>query len=178
MKRKFPQEQSEGLGGARLSDPLKPLPTGWENTERIASLYSYNQVLKERVSLPGVPCRFNKTAAYCPQDDSSWPTSWPTLTFHLVSTAIGSNRYAFARAAYLRRLNSSELFAAVPASIADLFRCTPAKASTHVQSQTKLLPPLNGNTVIPSGRDSSPLSNPGGSKTDGRPAFWSALLTH
>ena len=31
-------------------------------------------------------------------------------------------------------------------------------------------------TVIPSGRDPSPLSNPGGSKTDGRPAFWSALL--
>ena len=33
-------------------DPLKPLPTGWENTERIASLNSYCQVLTEPVSLP------------------------------------------------------------------------------------------------------------------------------
>ena len=53
----------------------------------------------------------------------------------------------------------------------------PSKVSTHVQSQTKLLPPLNGKTVIPSGCDPFPLSNPGGSKNDGRPAFWSALLT-
>ena len=54
--------------------PLKPLPSGWENTERIASLYSYSQVLTEPVSLPGLPCIFNKAAAYCPQDDSSRPT--------------------------------------------------------------------------------------------------------
>ena len=94
----------------------------------------------------------------------------------IVSTAISSNWCASARAAYLRCLRSSALFAAVPTSIADLLRCTPAKVSTHVQSQTKLLPPLNGKTVIPSGRDPTPLSNPGGSKTDGRPAFWSALL--
>ena len=30
---------------------------------------------------------------------------------------------------------------------------------------------------MPSGRDPSPLSNPGGSKTDDRPAFWRTLLT-
>ena len=95
----------------------------------------------------------------------------------IVSTAIDSNWCASARAAYLRRLRFSALFAAMPASIADLFRCTPAKVSTHVQSQTKLLPPLNGKTVMPSGRDPSPLSNPGGSKADGRPVFWIALLT-
>ena len=65
----------------------------------------------------------------------------------IVSTAIGSNWCVSARAAYLRRLHPSELFAAVPASIADLFRRTPAKVSTHVQSQTKLLPPLNGKTL-------------------------------
>ena len=94
----------------------------------------------------------------------------------IVSTTIGSNWCASARAAYLRRLRSSALFVAVKASIADLFRCTSAKVSTHVQYQTKLLPPLNGKTDIPSGRDPSPLSNPGGSKTDGMPAFWSALL--
>ena len=64
----------------------------------------------------------------------------------------------------------------MPASIADLFRCTPAKVSTHVQSQTKLLHQLNGKIFIPSGRDTSPLSNPRGSKTDGRLVFWSALL--
>ena len=45
--------------------PLKPLPTGWENTERIASLYSYSQVLTEPVNLHGLPCSFNKVAAYC-----------------------------------------------------------------------------------------------------------------
>ena len=52
-------------------DPLKPLPTGWENTERIASLNSNSQVLTEPVSLPGLPCRFNKATAYCPYDYSS-----------------------------------------------------------------------------------------------------------
>ena len=52
----------------------------------------------------------------------------------------------------------------------------PSKKSTHVQSQKKLLQRLNGKTAIPSGRDPSPLSNPEGFKTDGRPAFWSALL--
>ena len=48
-------------------DPLKPLPTGWQNTERIASLNSNSQVLTEPVSLPGVPCRLDKAAAYCIQ---------------------------------------------------------------------------------------------------------------
>ena len=66
------------------------------------------------------------------------------------------------------------LLGAVCTSIADLFRCTPAKSSTHVQSQTKLLPPPNGKTA--EGRDPSPLSNPGGSKIDARPAFWTVLL--
>ena len=53
------------------SDPLKPLHTGWENNERIASLNSNSQVLTEPVSLPGVPCRLDKAAAYCPYDYSS-----------------------------------------------------------------------------------------------------------
>ena len=75
------------------------------------------------------------------------------------------------------QLTEELALATVPASIADLFRCTPAKVSTHVVSQTKLLPPLNGKTVIPSGRNPSLLSNPGGSKTDGRSAFRSALLS-
>ena len=44
-------------------DPLNPLPTGWENTERIASLYSYSHVLTEPVNLPGLWCRFNKAGA-------------------------------------------------------------------------------------------------------------------
>ena len=35
---------SEGLGGARLLLPLKPLHTGWENTECIASLNRANTV--------------------------------------------------------------------------------------------------------------------------------------
>ena len=47
-------------------DPLKHLPTGLENTERIASLNSNSQVLTEPVSLPRLPCRLDKAAAYCP----------------------------------------------------------------------------------------------------------------
>ena len=49
-------------------DLLKPL-------EHIAPLYSYSQVLTEPVSLPELPCRFNKAAAYCPHDDSSGTTT-------------------------------------------------------------------------------------------------------
>ena len=78
-----------------------------------------------------------------------------------------------ARAAYLRRLRSSAPFAAVPVSIADLFRCTPAKVSANMQSQTKLLPSVSGETVISSGPQTmlgipSPLSKPGGSRTVAR----------
>ena len=49
-------------------DPLIPLPIGWENTERIASLYSYR---RNQLAYPGLPYRFHKSAAYRPQDDSS-----------------------------------------------------------------------------------------------------------
>ena len=91
-----------------------------------------------------------------PQDGSSGPTSTPIVRLQLAQTDVPLK---------------SSVFAAVAASIADLFRCTPAKVSTHVQSQTKLLPPLNGKTVTPSGRDPLLLSNLRSSKTDGRPAF-------
>ena len=104
-----------------LPDPLKPLPTGWENTERIASLNSNSQVAI--VSLPGLPCRLNKAAAYCPQDYSSG------LTLH-------SHRFAcnwfklmclcennvFTALAFL-----SEQFAAISASIADPIQVYPSK---------------------------------------------------
>ena len=76
----------------------------------------------------------------------------------IVSTAI--------KAAYLRRLCSSALFAAAPAYIVDLMRSTLAKVSTHVKSETKLLPLLNRKTVVPSGCDPSPLSNSGGYKIE------------
>ena len=53
-------------------DPLKPLPTGWENIERIALLNSYNQVLTEPGELlTGLPCILDEAAAYCPYDYSS-----------------------------------------------------------------------------------------------------------
>ena len=63
-----------GLVDIDSPDPLKPHPTGRENTERIALLHSNTQVLTEPVRLPGLPCRFNKAAAYCPQDDFCGPT--------------------------------------------------------------------------------------------------------
>ena len=144
-------------------DPLKPLPTGWENTECIASLYSYSQVLTEPVNFPRLP---DTSTRRRPIALKMTPVDSPYT--HIVSTAIGSNWCASARAAYLRRLCSSARFAAVPASIADLFRCAPAKVSTHVQSQTKLPPPLNGKTVIPSGWDPSPLTREAPKPTAGR----------
>ena len=68
MKEKIPSGTKWVVGWTLDSpDPLKPLATGWENTERITSLYSYSQVLTESVNLPGLPCRFNKAAAYRPQ---------------------------------------------------------------------------------------------------------------
>ena len=68
-----------------------------------------------------------------------------------------------------QRIYGACAFAAGPASIADLFRCTPAKVSTHAQSQTKLLPPLGSKretVLLPSGRDPSPLTNTGDDKTE------------
>ena len=58
-------------------DPLTPLPTGWENTERIASMNSYCQVLTEPVIFPGLKCHFNKTAVY-------WPSWWLQWTHHTI----------------------------------------------------------------------------------------------
>ena len=41
MEEEISSERNEGLGGARLPRPSKPLLTSWENTERIASVNSY-----------------------------------------------------------------------------------------------------------------------------------------
>ena len=94
----------------------------------------------------------------------------------MVSTAIGSNWCASARAAYLPCLRSSAQFATVPAFIADLFRCTSAKVSTHAQSQTKFPPQLNGKTAISSGRESFPLSEPWRFQNRRQTSFFSALV--
>ena len=152
-------------------DPLKPLPTGWENTEGIASLYSYSQVLTEPVSLLGLPCHFNKAAAYRPKDGSGG------LTTH-------SHRFD-CNWLKLMCLCKSSVFTAF-AFIGALSSCAsfhrwPIKVYPRKSINTRAIPnqtptPLNGKTVIPSGRDPSPLSNLGGTKTDGRPAFWSAHL--
>ena len=145
----------------RNPDPLKPFPTAERILNALARWIAIARFWRNQLASLGSLKITLVDSPYTP----------------IISTAIGFNWCASARAAYLRRFRSSALFAAMPASLADLFRCTPTKVSTHVQSQTKLLPPLNGKTVIQSGRDPSPLSNPGGSKTDGRPAFWRALLT-
>ena len=101
---------------------------GWENTERIASLISYSQILTEPVSLHGLPCRFDLSYAYCPQDNFRTHHTLPR-THHTLPKWLE-----------LMWLCKSSLFTAAPASIANLFRCTPAKVSMHVQSQTKQSP--------------------------------------
>ena len=76
----------------------------------------------EPVNLPVLPCPFNKAAAYGPQDDSSG------LTIH-------SHRFDCNWLKLMCLCKSSvftALFAAVPASIADLFRCTVAKVQRSI----------------------------------------------
>ena len=46
--------------------PLKPLPTGWENIERIASLNSYDQVLTEPVKTPWRPLSLEEGGGLLP----------------------------------------------------------------------------------------------------------------
>ena len=57
------------------SNPLKRLPTGLENNERIVSMNSYCQVLTELVIFPGIKYRFNKVAIH-------WPPWWLQCTHH------------------------------------------------------------------------------------------------
>ena len=76
----------------------------------------------------------------------------------MVTTAIGSKWCVSGRAAYSRLLRSSAHFAAVPASIVDLFRCTLAKVFSYMYSETKLLLPLKGKRVILSGVTHLPYS--------------------
>ena len=54
MEEEIPSGTNKVRGLVVLDSPdhLKPLPTGWENTERIASLNSYSQVLTEPVKPP------------------------------------------------------------------------------------------------------------------------------
>ena len=138
-------------------DPLKPLCTRWENSKRITSQNSYSQVLTE----PG---------------DGLLSSRWLQCTNHtlpwfqlqLAQTVVPLQELRIYDACAPR--HSLKLFHL--ASIADPFRCI----NTHA-TQTKLIQPLNVKTVILSGGDPSLLSNPGGSRTDGRPIFWSALLT-
>ena len=68
MEKEIPSATKWGVGKSSTPSTLYSLQllnTGWENTELIASLNSYNQVLTEPVCLPGLHCRFNKAAAYC-----------------------------------------------------------------------------------------------------------------
>ena len=130
-EKNFLRNKVRGLVEFYSPDPLKPFLTGCENTERIASLNSLSQVLNEPVNLLGLISFLSKIT---PVDPPYTP---------LVSTAIGSNWCASARPAYLWCLYSSVHLAEVPGSSVNLFRCAPAKVSTHVQFHTKRLLPLS-----------------------------------
>ena len=102
MEEEIPSGTKWEVCRARLPRPSETSPyrlrSGILNALPRWTAMSYSQVLTEPVSLPGLPCRFNKT--FCPQDDSSGPTNAPCTP--IVSTAMGSNWCASARAAYLR----------------------------------------------------------------------------
>ena len=127
---KFPQEQSEGLGGARID---------------IASLYSYSQALTEPVSLPGrrrMPNALKITPVH---------HTLPSFRLILAQTAIG--------------WGTLQVYPSKSISTRVITNQTPTPTKRE-----------DSNIINSSWRDPSPLSNPGGSKTDGWPAFWSALL--
>ena len=121
------------------SHPQKPLPAGWETLNALPrwTLYIARFWRNQLASIPGLavvstmqwPIAFKMT----PVDPPYPPSVWAIQLAHTDAW------WASARAAYLGRLRSSAQFAAVPDSIADLFRSTQAKVSTSVQSQTKLL---------------------------------------
>ena len=142
-------------------DPLRPLPTGWENTERIASLYS--QVLIEPVSLPvRTYVASTRWRSIGPHDDSSGHT-------------IHSHRFD-CNWLKLMSLCKSSVFTA-PALLRVVCSC----ASFH-RWPIQVYPSKNFNTrVIPEQTpttnkrenwyDPYPLSNSGCSRTDGRLAL-------
>ena len=121
MERKFRQEQSEGLGRARLTWHCKYSPyrmweywAHWEYWVRI--LNSYSRFWRNQLSSLGSPVVSTRRR---PIALKMTPVDLPYTS--MGSTAIGSNLCA------------------------------------------------SGKAVIPSGRDTSPLSNPGGFRTNFRP---------
>ena len=121
----------------------------------------------EPVSLHWFSRWFDQTrAAFCPQDDSSGPTihyhhfncNWFKLTCLCKSSV-------YSELALLGALCSYASFHCWPIQVYT------AKVSTHAQSQTKLLPPLNGKTVLPSGREQSRSPDQDGSDRKASPIF-------
>ena len=114
-------------------DPLKPIPTGWDNTERIDSMNNYSSVLTEPGCLLGLARCFNQTVAYCYKNDSIGVTMhshcFDWNKFKLMCPCKSSVFSAFAVLAY---------FAAVTALTNTLFTCNTVKVSTIMQSRTKL----------------------------------------
>ena len=86
------------------------------------------------------------------------------------------------KSAYLRFLASAADSAAAPATYTVLFRCESASESDTVAAQARQRPSDHGIMVNPSGRRSSELVNPLGSKTAGnasaaeRPGEWCRWL--
>ena len=91
-----------------------------------------------------------------------------------VSTAKGTKIYLSQRAAYFARFRSSAVLAALPGFRADWSTAVAENVSEQVASQTRLMPLLKGNSVMPSGRRPSPLSRPAGSNTLSSPVLLSA----
>ena len=91
-----------------------------------------------------------------------------------VSTATGTKVTARGKSAYLRFFASAANSAAAPAVCTVLFRCDSASESDTVASQARQRPSDHGIMVSPSGRRSSELVKPLGSKTAGTPALTSA----
>ena len=124
-------------------DSLKPAPTARENTEHIALVNSYSQIWTKPIILPGLPCCFNHVVAYCPKDDSSKPTIHPhSFDSNWLKLICLCKSSVFTVLALLSSVYSCASFHSWP------FQVSPSNStvSTRVQSQIKLLPPLNGKT--------------------------------
>ena len=113
----------------------------------------------------------------CTHPSSNLPQE-PRGTWSNDSRSLNCDRLESVAVRYLAYFNLF-LFSAAAApgdkaqSITELW----LNVSTQVESQHKLRPTLNGNTVRPSGRLPSPRSKPKGSNQDGTPAVARARLT-
>ena len=144
-------------------DPLNRLPTDWEDTERIASLNSCSRFWQRQLG-SWAPLSLQQGGGLLSSRWLQWTHhTLPPFWLQLSQTDEPLQQQCIYGACQFQLLSYSGV---------------PQQKYQHTCNlKPNSFPPLNGKTVISSARDPSHLSNPGGSKTDDRLDFWSALLT-